>query len=104
MKNYVFIYYNGGDMGDLPMDKIKADWMAWFEKLGDKLVDAGNPFNDGGQAVEKSGVTTIENFPASGYTIVKAGSMDDAVEMAKGCPMLEHTPKGAVRVYETMPM
>lgn len=90
-------------MGDMPMEEIRAAWMKWFEGLGDKLVDAGNPFNAGGQAVEKSGVTTIENFPASGYTIVKAGSIDEAVEIAKSCPMLA-SDKATVRVYETMPM
>ena len=103
MKNYVLIYYSGGDMGDAPMEEVRAAWMGWFEKLGDKVVDAGNPFNDGGKAVEQSGVSTIENFPASGYTIVKANSMDEAVEVAKGCPILQ-SPKAAVRVYETMPM
>ncbi len=25
--------------------------------------------------------------PASGYSLIKAGSMDEAVEMAKGCPV-----------------
>jgi hypothetical protein len=77
--------------------------MAPARRLGDKIVDAGNPFNSGGKAVEKSGVTTIENWPATGYSIVKAGSLGDAVEWAKDCPVLIE-PKGAVRVYETMPM
>jgi hypothetical protein len=54
-------------------------------------------------AVEKSGVSTIENHPASGYSIVKASSLDEAVDLAKGCPILEE-PAGAVRVYETLPM
>lgn len=104
MGKYVFVYYNGGDAGDLPMEEVKAAWMAWFEKLGDKLIDGGNPFNDGGKAVEKSGVTTIENFPATGYSIVKAETIDEAAEMAKGCPVLEHSASGAVRVYEALPM
>jgi hypothetical protein len=90
-------------MGDMPMEEIRKAWMQWFEKLGDKLVDGGNPFAEGGKAVEQSGVTTIENYPASGYTIVKASSIDEAVELAKGCPILG-SPKAAVRVYETMPM
>jgi hypothetical protein len=103
MKNYVFIYYGGGDVGDMPMEEVRSAWMGWFEQLGDKVVDAGNPFNEGGQAVEKSGVTTIENFPASGYSIVKANNLAEAVAMAKTCPMLESA-KAAVRVYETLPM
>jgi hypothetical protein len=54
-------------------------------------------------AVEKSGVSKIENHPSTGYSIVKAASMDEAVELAKGCPVLE-AKNGAVRVYEAMPM
>ena len=48
-------------------------------------------------------MTTIENFPATGYSIVKAASLDEAVEMTKGCPLLESA-SSAVRVYETAPM
>jgi hypothetical protein len=38
-----------------------------------------------------------------GVSIVKADSIDEAADLAKDCPVLEE-PKGAVRVYETMPM
>ncbi len=103
MKNYVLIYFNNGIRDGVSPEDFKAEWGNWFGGLGDKLVDAGNPFNTGGQAVEKSGVTTIENWPSTGYSIVKAETMDEAVEMAKSCPVLNE-PDGAVRVYETMPM
>jgi len=102
MKNYVLIYYNNGVRDDVSPD-FKAEWGKWFGGLGDKLVDAGNPFNAGGQAVEKSGVSTIENWPSTGYSIVKANSMDEAVKLAQGCPVLNE-PDGVVRVYETLPM
>ena len=102
MTNFVFVYYNDASM-EAPTEEGKAAWGAWFGKLGDKLVDAGNPFNTGGKAVEKSGVTTIENYPATGYTIVKAASIDEATDLVKGCPLLD-VPGGAVRVYETLPM
>jgi hypothetical protein len=105
MANYMFIYYKQAeDDTTLSQSEIMDEWKKWFGGLGDKLVDGGGPFNDGGQAVENSGVTTIENFPATGYTIVKAGSMNEAVELAKGCPMLEHNKTTAIRVYEVMPM
>jgi hypothetical protein len=103
VKNYVLIYFNNGVRDGVSPEDFKAEWGNWFGGLGDTLVDAGNPFNTGGQAVEKSGVTTIENWPSTGYSIVKAETMDDAVEMAKTCPVLNE-PDGAVRVYETMPM
>ena len=103
MKNYVLIYYNNGVRKDVSPEVFKAEWGSWFDSIGDKLVDAGNPFNGGGQAVEKSRVTTIENWPSTGYSIIKASSMEDAVAVAKGCPVLNE-PDGTVRVYETMPM
>ncbi len=103
MKNYVFVYYDESKGADMDMDEVTKAWMGWFKELGDHVVDAGNPFNDGGKAVEKSGVSTIENHPATGYSIVKAKSMDDAVDLAKSCPLLKMD-KTAVRVYETLPM
>ena len=103
MKNYVLSYFNDGIRDDVSPEDFKAEWQKWFGSLGEKLVDAGNPFNSGGQAVEKSGVTTIENWPSTGYSIVKADSMEEAVAMAKTCPVLNE-PNGAIRVYETMPM
>ncbi|HEY5442721.1 MAG TPA: hypothetical protein VIJ68_04230 [Candidatus Saccharimonadales bacterium] len=103
MKNYVFIYYNNGTRDGVSPEESKAAWGAWFGSLGDKIVDAGNPFNDGGKAVEKSGITTIENYPATGYTIVKANGLDEAAALAKDCPVLDE-PDGAVRVYETLAM
>lgn len=101
MKNYVFVYYDSSNTE--ASEEVAKAWGAWFGSLGDKIVDAGNPFKSGGKAVEKSGVTTIENHPATGYTIVKAESLDEAVDLAKGCPLLG-SDKGAVRVYETLPM
>ena len=103
MGKYVFIYYDQADPGDAPDKDSMEAWNSWFGQLGDKLLDGGNPFADGGKAVERSGVTTIENFPATGYTIVKADSIDEATELAKTCPLLlsEHA---AVRVYEALPM
>lgn len=103
MKNYVFIYYNNGTREGLTAEQSQAEWGGWFGGLGDKLVDAGNPFNDNGKAVEKGGVSDIENYPATGYSIVKANSIEEAAELAKNCPVLEE-PDGAVRVYETLPM
>lgn len=103
MKNYVYLYYNSGVRDDISPEENKAAWGAWFGKLGDKIVDAGNPFPGGGQVVQKSGVSAITSWPETGYTIVKAESMDQAVEMAKDCPVLGE-PDGAVRVHETMPM
>ena len=95
MKNYVYLYYG--------MDGDMDEWKSWFGKLGDKLVDIGNPFAEGGKAIMKGETSKINDPVASGYSIVKAANMDEAVEMAKGCPLAQ-SDSGGVCVYETLPM
>ncbi|HEY4964687.1 MAG TPA: hypothetical protein VIH90_08425 [Candidatus Saccharimonadales bacterium] len=99
MGKYVYIYYAGteSDGGS------NEEWGKWFGELADKLVDAGNPFNDGGQAVHHGGVMPVKEMPVTGYSIVSAASIDEAIDMAKGCP-LTSTKDGAVCVYEALPM
>jgi hypothetical protein len=99
MGKYVYIYYAGKDTdaGD------NEAWGKWFGELGDKLVDPGNPFNDGGQAVHQGGVMAVEDKPVTGYSIINADSMDAAVELAQGCPLVG-SKGGAVCVYEALPM
>ncbi len=99
MGKYVYVYYAGtaSDGGSA------EEWGKWFGELGDKLVDGGNPFGEGGQAVSKDGVMAVKDIQATGYSIVTAGSMDEATELAKGCPLVE-AKSGAVCVYEALPM
>jgi hypothetical protein len=99
MGKYVYIYYAGGntDAGD---DKA---WGAWFGQLGEKLIDGGNPFKDGGQVVYQGGVMPVQDKPVTGYSIVNAASMDEATELAQGCPLAK-SKDGAVAVYEALPM
>jgi len=99
MGKYVYVYYAGSDTdaGD------SQAWGEWFGKLGDKLVDAGNPFNEGGQAVYQGGVMPVTDKPITGYSIVSADSMKEAEELAKGCPLVA-SKDGVVCVYEALPM
>jgi len=98
MGKYVYIYYAGMSDGG-----SAEEWGAWFGKLGSKLIDAGNPFGDGGKAVNQEGVMTVKEMPATGYSIVSAESMEEATEMAKGCPLMS-AKDSAVCVYEALPM
>lgn len=100
MGKYVYIYYSGKDSADAGSAEA---WGAWFDQLGDKVIDPGNPFDDGGKAVHGGGVMDVKDSPATGYSIVKAGSMEEATKMAKDCP-LTASKDGAVCVYEALPM
>jgi hypothetical protein len=100
MGKYIFIYYAGKDSADAGSAEA---WGSWFGTLGDKLIDGGNPFNDGGQAVFADGVMPVNSPAATGYSIVKASSMEEATEIAKGCPLML-AKDAAVGVYEALPM
>ena len=110
MKKFALVYYGGTKAEDIKeedADAIMAAWMAWYKELGDAVVDGGNPFASNGKKVETSGVSNIavEEWPAKGYTIVQAESIDDAVKFAQSNPMMsEGSDDVQVRVYECLPM
>ena len=98
MAKYVFAY-TGGGMPETEEEGKRAmeAWTAWFAGLGDKVVDMGNPFG-ASKAVGNGGPSGL-----TGYSIVTAGSLDDAAGLAGGCPILEGG-KGAVEIYEAIEM
>ena len=103
MSNYAFAYY-GEPKFKNPEEgaKYKAKWQAWARALGDAWVNPGYPLGkprtvrSGGVVSDGGGSNRL-----TGFSIVKAKSMDAALEMAKGCPHLEH---GTVDVAEAMEM
>lgn len=102
MGNFVLVYTGGMGMGmsEEEQAKIMADWGAWYGKLGEAIVDGGNPFG----ASKKITATGVSDGSASapsatGYTVISAESLDDAVEKSKDHPHIKHG--GEVTVYET---
>jgi hypothetical protein len=102
MSNYAFAYY-GEPKFKSPEEgaKYKQKWMAWVGGLGDALVNPATPL--GKPKTVSSGGVSDGGGPSrlTGFSIVKADSMDAALEMAKVCPHLEH---GTVDVAEVMEM
>src|SRR6185437_16613268 len=108
MKKFVFVYHGSDVMENADPETRKASmekWMGWFGTFKDKMVDGGNPFASGGKSVSAKGATTVSHdmMPATGYTIINAKDMDEAVAVAKGCPLVESA-SGTIEVYEAMPM
>ena len=91
--------YHGGSMPETPEEgeKVMKQWMDWLGGMGAAAIDPGNPVGMS-KTVSASGVEDNGGSnPLSGYSIVEASSMDAAIEMAKGCPIL---PDGTVEVAE----
>ena len=105
MANFVLLY-TGGSMPETEAEQkaVMQAWMAWFGELGSALVDGGNPFTPMAKRIASDG--TVSDGPvgtmASGYSIIKADSLNAAVEMARGCPVLQGG--GQISVYETFPV
>ena len=66
-----------------------AKYMEWLSALGDSVVSPANPLKNTSTVNTDGSVTAGGTTTMSGYTIVQAESMDDALSMAKDCPFLE---------------
>jgi hypothetical protein len=102
MESYLLLY-SGGNMPESEAENkaITDDWMAWFGKLGSALADGGNPFTPNAKTIAPDGrVSNGSGGPMpSGYSIIKADSLDAAVALAKGCPVLKGG--ATIMVFET---
>lgn len=77
-------------------------WMAWAGGLGPALVEPAIPLKKPHMLVD--GSTATEHAPSnrlSGLSILEAGSLEEAAQMAKGCPHLDF---GTMEVAEVMEM
>jgi hypothetical protein len=88
MANYLLTFYGGG-MPETPEEQaqVMEAWTTWFGELADALVDGGNPISQS-RAISPDGSIMDATSPPTGYSIIKADSLDAAVEVAKGCPVL----------------
>lgn len=104
MPNYLFVYH-GGTTPETPEDgeKMMAAWGAWFQDMGDAVVDGGNPVGQS-STVSAAGVAPNGGAnPVSGYTVVQADDMGGACALASGCPMVSDG-TGSIEVAQIMPM
>ncbi len=90
MPQYI-IAYLGGDQPSSPEESKQhfAKYKEWTSSLGDLSVSPANPFKNT-SAVDSDGtVTTGSTTSMSGFTIIKAASMESDLSIAKSCPFLE---------------
>ncbi len=100
MANYLLVYH-GGSMPDSPEEgaKVMQAWTDWFGRLGDALIDGGNPVSQVKTIGANGSVSDGGTNPSSGYSVIKADNLDAAVALAKGCPVLQGG--ASVEVAET---
>lgn len=100
MKEFLFIFRRDFSSGysQLSPQQLQAmtkPWQDWMGSIAaqNKLANSGNRLHNEGKVVKPNDVITdgpyVEIKEAiGGYIIVKANSLDEAAELAKGCPIL----------------
>ena len=85
---------------ETPNKEIVDAWMKWFGSIKDHIVDGGSPFGPG-MEVTSAGVKQLphDRGAIAGYTIINAKNMEEAVKIAKSCPIIT-----SMKVYEAMTM
>jgi hypothetical protein len=113
MKDFLFVYRN--DYKNQPtgspeeLQAVTKKWMDWIGGIAaqNKLADQGNRLGSEGKVVRPNNVVTDGPYTEikeliGGYSIIKAESYDEAVEIAKGCPIFAFG--GNVEVRDINPM
>lgn len=111
MQDFMFIFRGGSDVSDLSPEEMQnhmQKWFQWIDELKAKgIYLGGEALNPGGKLISgKKALVTDGPFAESkelvgGYFVVKANSLEEAVEIAKsGYP--DFIFDGAVEVREVM--
>jgi len=102
LKKFVFTYY-GEPSFTRPEDgqKHMAEWGKWVKTLGTAMTDPGVPLKPA-KSVSSKGVQGGGGpNRLTGYSVVQARSIEEAIEMAKSSPHLNF---GTIDVAEVMEM
>jgi len=111
MKEFLLLF-RGGDAARVAQQQSPElwqahmqKWMQWMQSLTEQGKFAGaQPLSPEGKVVSKGGNTVTDGPYAEGkeivggYLICKADNFDEAVTIAKGCPIFEND--GIVEVRE----
>jgi hypothetical protein len=113
MSEFTFLF-RGRDRTTSPdqMQKTMQRWVAWFKEMNEKgqIKDPGHPLAVEGKVVNGM-QKTVHDGPfaeakdvVGGYIIVEAKDLYQAVEISKGCPILEIGGSVEVRPIEIVNM
>jgi hypothetical protein len=103
MKQFVFVYL-GGNQPSSPEEANKhfAKYMEWLSSLGDSVVIPTIPLKDTSTVSPDGTIREGGSSAMSGFSIIKADSIEAALSIAQACPFLEIG--GSLEVSEMMQM
>jgi hypothetical protein len=109
MEKFLLIF-QGGKARELDANSMQAhmgNWMAWREKVkggghfvaADRLLPGGKLVSGKNKSVTDGPYTEGKEI-VGGYFLITAKDMDEATEIAKGCPIYDV--EGTVQVRQVM--
>jgi hypothetical protein len=110
MNGYLFLF-RGGEPGESPEanQQHMQKWVAWMDDLRKQgRLKGGEPLERAGKVLRgrkhqvTDGPYTESKDLVGGYLYVMADTIDQATEIAKGCPLLERD--GVVEIRPIMKM
>ncbi len=101
MPNYLLAFHGGSTPTTADEQvKVMQAWNDWIEANDDAMVDIGNPVV-GNVTLRSDGTTGgMPGDPVTGYTIIEAEDLDEALVIARECPILASN--GTVEIGELM--
>jgi hypothetical protein len=102
MPRFLITYHGGVEMPSSPeaREQMMSAFMTWAGSVGDDMVDPGSPLGPS-KVVTSAGETDGKaSEPASGYTILSAENLEEAVGFVRGHPFL--TRGGTLQVSEAV--
>ncbi|MBA3662559.1 MAG: hypothetical protein H0W64_12630 [Gammaproteobacteria bacterium] len=107
MKEYLLLLRGGKPQSEKTETENNAELQAWGAYMGGLSqkgqLSSGLPLVTGGKTVSATAANDeTSKKEISGYLIVKAETLDEAAEIAKGCPHIAN--EGNIEVREIAPM
>jgi hypothetical protein len=113
MKDYLFLFRGGLDFTTASpeqMQQVLMNWKTWTEELSQKgIYGGGERLTRNDAAVIKGNAKRVSSGPYSGnediiggYINIKADSLQQAIEISKGCPIFNFD--GNVEIREVAKM
>ena len=92
MKRFMLLHFGF----EKPTEEIMAAWGKWFESVAEITADHGG-FHGGAREISHEGAKDLPMGLDSitGYSIINAGSLEDAEAIAQSNPFI-----ASIRVYE----
>ena len=101
MAKYLFVYHGGSHPEtEAEVKEVLDAWGSWMGSMGAAVVDGGNPVGPSTTVMSDGSVVNDGGSnPASGYGVFEARDLEEAISMARGCPILADG--GSVELAET---